>query len=145
MTPTLYGRWQTRLFLLATVGVLVSLPFAWGLWGLTGSSIYLWVVFYVGCFGIAWDALYDALQKFMWDHDWPGAFQFLGAIAEGVALILLIKTTGLPYIVSADVSLTVFVLHYTLVSITAYLASWVIMRLLFPQWRFRGGQWLGQW
>jgi hypothetical protein len=30
MTPTLFGRWQTRLLLLATLGVLVSLPFVMG-------------------------------------------------------------------------------------------------------------------
>ena len=145
MTPTLYGRWQTRLFLLATIGVLVSLPFVLGVWGVPASSVYLWIVFYVGLFGVAWDLLYNALQKFMWDHDWPGVFQFFAAIAEGAILILLIKTIGLPYIASVDVPLTLFAWHYASVSIAAYLASWVIMRLLFPQWRFRGGQWLGRW
>jgi len=145
MTPTLYGRWQTRLFLLATIGVLVSLPFVQGFWRFPNSSIYLWVIFYVGLFGIAWDVLYDALQKFMWDHDWPGAFQFFGAIAEGIVLILLIKIVGLPYVPSANISLPLFTLHYALVSVVTYLASWVVMRLLFPQWRFRGGQWLGRW
>lgn len=33
MTPVLFGRWQTRIFLLATVGLLVSLPFALGYLG----------------------------------------------------------------------------------------------------------------
>ena len=47
MTPTLLGRWQTRVLLLLTVGNLVSLPFAWGFLG-HGSAIYFWVVFYVG-------------------------------------------------------------------------------------------------
>ena len=28
MTPTLIGRWQSRIFLLATIGILFSLPFA---------------------------------------------------------------------------------------------------------------------
>ncbi|ABC99055.1 hypothetical protein CYA_0851 [Synechococcus sp. JA-3-3Ab] len=22
---------------------------------------------------------------------------------------------------------------------------WVVMRILFPRWRFRGGEWLGRW
>jgi hypothetical protein len=33
MTPTLFGRWQTRLFLFATVGVLITLPFYLGIIG----------------------------------------------------------------------------------------------------------------
>ena len=83
MTPTLIGRWQSRIFLLATIGILFSLPFA-----LNNSSqqiewIYFWILFYIGLFGLAWDILYNYLQKFLWDHDWPGILQFIAAIVEG--------------------------------------------------------------
>ncbi|MUH01560.1 hypothetical protein F7734_58610 [Scytonema sp. UIC 10036] len=46
---------------------------------------------------------------------------------------------------SRDFNLQWFVIHYSLVSVIAYLASWVVMRLLFPRWRFRGGVWIGRW
>lgn len=145
MTPVLIGRWQTRIFLLVTVGLLVSLPFALGLWGPSPSGefnpVFFWVVFYVGLLGLAWDVLYNFLQQYMWDHDWPGVFQFFAAIAEGILLGLLIKFIGLPFI-PQDLPLDWFVIQYSLVSAIAYLSSWVVMRLLFPRWRFRGGQWL---
>ncbi len=144
MTPVLFGRWQTRIFLLATVGMLVSLPFAFGYLGPTRgqfNSVFFWVVFYVGLLGLAWDILYNYLQQYMWDHDWPGVFQFFAAIAEGILLGLLIKFVGLPNI-PKDINLVWFAIHYSLVSVIAFLSAWVVMRLLFPRWRFRGGQWL---
>lgn len=145
MTPTLFGRWQTRIFLLATVGVLFTLPFAFGYVGNEASTIYFWVLFYVGLLGLGWDILYDWLQKFLWDHDWPGILQFFAAIAESVLLVLLIKTDLLPFISSSEFHLEWFTLHYSLVSFAAYVSSWVVMRLLFPRWRFRGGVWIGKW
>jgi len=144
MTPTLLGRWQTRVLLLLTVGNLVSLPFAWGFLG-HGSAIYFWVVFYVGLFGLAWDLVYDFLQKYLWDHDWPGVFQFYAGIVEGVFLGVILGTIGLPKIPIAEFQLVTFIQHYGLVWLGVYLSAWIVMRLLFPRWRFRGGEWLGNW
>jgi hypothetical protein len=143
MTPTLLGRWQTRLFLLATVGVLITLPFALGWWGPESSPVYFWILGYVFLFGLAWDILYDFLQKFMWDHDWPGLFQLIAAIAEGIVLVIVIRTVSLPH-VPQSLNLKWFVLHYGAVWLGIYLSSWCIMRLLFPQCRFQGGQ-LNRW
>jgi hypothetical protein len=84
MTPTLIGRWQTRIFLLATVGVLASLPFYFGITGHGGSLTYFWVLFYVGLFGCVWDVVYNYLMGWMWDHDWPGILQLLAGIWEGL-------------------------------------------------------------
>ena len=50
MTPTLIGRWQTRLLLLATIGVLITLPFAFGTIGPGESSLYFYVLGYVALF-----------------------------------------------------------------------------------------------
>ena len=143
MTPTLIGRWQTRIFLLATIGILISLPFAIGLIGNHPGLIYFWVLFYIGLFGLAWDCLYHFLQQFLWDHDWPGALQLIAAIAEAIFLAIVIAVFGLPYV--ADFNFGLFLFHYTVVWIAIYLSSWVVMRLLFPRWRFRGGRWLGSW
>ncbi|MBO1347414.1 MAG: hypothetical protein EBE86_008455 [Hormoscilla sp. GUM202] len=145
MTPTLLGRWQTRIFLLGTVGVLVTLPFAVGYWGPEPTSRYYWILFYVGLFGLAWDVLYQLLQKYRWDRDWPGILQFFAANAEIVVLVLLIEIMDLPNIRQHEFSLEWFALHYSLVWVAIYLSSWVVMRLLFPRWRFRGGKWIGGW
>lgn len=146
MTPTLFGRWQTRLFLLATIGVVFSLPFYFGfLGGHQGNLGYFFVLFYVAIFGLIWDILYDYLQKFLWDHDWPGILQLGAGIAEGVLLALILSFVGLPGVNKNNFDLPVFILHYGLVWLAVYLSAWVIMRILFPQWRFRGGEWIGTW
>ena len=79
-------------------------------------------MFYVGLLGLGWDILYNYLQRYMWDHDWPGVFLFFGAIAEGILLGLLIKFVGLLYI-PRDLPLGWFVIHYSLVSVIAYLGE----------------------
>lgn len=140
MTPTLLGRWQTRLFLLAIVGLPISFFFFWGFLGsYQDSLIYFWILLYVGIFGVFWDILYNYLQRYLWDHDWPGAVQFFASVAEGLLLGLVCQYIGLPYIRGFDI--IEFIYHYSLVSFIAFLASWVVMRLLFPRWRFRGGVW----
>lgn len=145
MLPTLFGRWQTRLFMLATVGVLFSLPFYFGIVGNhQGDPVFFWVLLYVGIFGLFWDILYDFLQKLLWDHDWPGILQFAAAVTEGIFLALVIKIVGLP-LIDRDLGLGLFFFDYFIVWAATYLFSWLIMRLLFPRWRFRGGEWIGRW
>ncbi len=139
MTPTLFGRWQTRLFLLATLGTLVTLPFALGVVGPSADSLFFWILGYVAVFGLGWDLIYDNIQKFRWDRDWPGALQLLAGIWEAVFIVLLVKIFSLPG-VGRDLPLQWFVLHYSLVWLSVYLASQTIMRILFPRWRFHGGQ-----
>ncbi|MBE9214287.1 hypothetical protein IQ247_16700 [Plectonema cf. radiosum LEGE 06105] len=145
MTPTLIGRWQSRIFLLATIGILFSLPFALKNGFQQVEWVYFWVLFYVGLFGLAWDILYNYLQKFLWDHDWPGVLQFIAAIVEGIFLALAINFVGLPYIPQDEFSLPTYIFHYSVVWVAVYCASWVVMRLLFPRARFRGGAWMGKW
>ncbi|MDJ0577585.1 MAG: hypothetical protein QNJ65_20800 [Xenococcaceae cyanobacterium MO_234.B1] len=145
MTPTLFGRWQTRIFLLSTVGILLTLPFAWGWVGDRASLTYFWVLLYLGLVGLAWDCLYHLLQQFLWDHDWPGILQLGAAVIEAIFLIMLINFFDLPHISPSDLNLSLFVLHYSVVWVAVYLSSWVIMRLFFPRWRFRGGRLLGNW
>ena len=144
MTPTLIGRWQSRIFLLATIGVLFTLPFAVSNGFQNIEFIYFWILFYVGAFGLVWDILYTLIQKLFWDHDWPGIIQFFAAIFEGIFLSLMINLVGLPNITQKPDLLT-YVIHYSIVWIAVYCASWIVMRLLFPRARFRGGAWIGKW
>lgn len=139
MTPTLFGRWQTRFFLLATVGGFITLLFTLGIIGPGSGAIYFWILAYVALFGLAWDAVYNALQKRRWDRDWPAAYQWLAAIGEAIFLLLVIKMIGLPG-VPRWMPIGVFLIHYSLVWLGVFLASQSLMRILFIRWRFHGGR-----
>jgi hypothetical protein len=140
MTPTLIGRWQTRLFLFATIGVLVTLAFLGLKIGDQPRSIYFWILGYITCFGFFWDILYIKIQQFRWDRDWPGAFQLLAGIWEALFLVTLIKTISLPGLSASEFNLGIFIYHYSCVWIAIFITSQSVMRILFPYWRFRGGQ-----
>ncbi|MEH2254213.1 hypothetical protein [Nostoc sp.] len=143
MTPTLFGRWQTRLLLLATVGVLVSLPFAIGLIGSSANSVYFWILGYVAVFGLGWDVLYNYLQKYRWDRDWPAAYQLLAGIWELIFVFCGVKLFGfLPIpLPKEELPLAVFLLHYSIVWLAVFISSQSLMRIIFLRWRFRGGEW----
>ncbi len=136
MTPTLLGRWQTRLFLFFTVGVLLTWPFA-----ITLEGSFFPILFWIMGWGFLWDCLYTFIQKFRWDRDWPAAYQLAAGIWEALFLLALIYSFGLFGTDYGDFSLFWFVIHYSTVWLGIFLASQVLMRLLFPQWRFRGGRW----
>ena len=140
MIPTLFGRWQTRLFLFATVGVCMTFPFYFGFIGPNIGAGYFRILAYLAFFGCGWDILYNYLQKFRWDRDWPGALQLLSGIGEAVFVAFIVKIFGLPSVPKDDLSLPWFALQYSLVWLGIYVASHTIMRILFPRWRFRGGQ-----
>ncbi|MEH2457416.1 hypothetical protein [Nostoc sp.] len=144
MTPTLFGRWQTRLLLLATIGVLVSLPFAIGWIGFSANSLYFWLLGYVAIFGLGWDVLYDYLQKSRWDRDWPAVYQLLAGIWELMFVFCGVKLFGfLPIpLPKEELSPAAFLLHYSVVWLSVFISSQSLMRIIFPRWRFRGGEWL---
>lgn len=148
MTPTLWGRWQTRFLLLGTVGGLVTLIFGYIFANFVTPLLLLGYVLGVG-FG--WDILYNYLQMFRWDRDWPPPFQLAAGIGEGVFLWLLVKATffwqilgwnSLPGLNPAQITVGMFVAHYATVWLTTFLASQGPLRVIFPRWRFRGGEWL---
>lgn len=139
MTPTLLGRWQTRLLLLATLGVLVTLPFSMSYSGTGSRFVFFRVLGYVAVFGVGWDVLYDYLQKFRWDRDWPAVYQAIAGVWEAV-FIFGLKAIGLPGVTKA-MPLDLFLLHYSSIWLAGFIAAQVVMRLAFPRWRFRGGQW----
>jgi hypothetical protein len=141
MTLTLFGRWQTRLLLLATVGVLVTLPFSLGIIGPGASSEFFWILLYVALFGLIWDILYNYIQKFRWDRDWPGALQLLAGIWEAIFIGCVVKLFGLPYL-TQELPFNWFIAHYSLVWFGVYMASQSLLRILFPRSRFKGGQWI---
>lgn len=141
MTPTLLGRWQTRIFLFFTVGALITVLFALGIVGSGAGGIYFFLLLYLALFGLGWDVVYNFIQKSRWDRDWPAAFQLAAGVWEAIFLILIIYLPGdLPGIDKSNFPLGAFFWHYSCVWLGIFTASQTIMRVLFPRWRFNGGQ-----
>jgi hypothetical protein len=145
MTPTLLGRWQTRILLLFTVGVIVSFPFSLGIIGGSPGNIFFWILTYVATFGLIWDVFYDQIQKYRWDRDWPAIYQVLAGIWEFIFILCGIKLFGfLPIpIPKEEINPWLVFAHYTVVWAAVFITSQSLMRIVFIRWRFRGGQWLG--
>ncbi|GAB4379313.1 MAG: hypothetical protein Kow00121_33210 [Elainellaceae cyanobacterium] len=138
MTPTLLGRWQTRILLFATVGLLVCLPF---FFLNDRNPIFFVILAYLAGFGLGWDVLYNYFQQHRWDHDWPAALQLLAGIWEAIFFVALFKLVPLPG-VAQDMPIALFALHYSLVWLSIFVVSQSLMRIIFPRWRFKGGEWL---
>ncbi|MCB0180691.1 MAG: hypothetical protein KDI62_20835 [Anaerolineae bacterium] len=145
MTPTLWGRWQTRLLLLGTIGLLITIGFG----ALFGNFVTpLALLGYVLLLGLAWDIVYQALQSLRWDRDWPPLFMVGGGLLEALLLWGLIKAdflwaglglAGLPG-VAPGLTLAQFALHYGTVFTVIFLIMFGPMKVIFLKWRFRGGQ-----
>ncbi|WP_080812789.1 hypothetical protein [Halomicronema hongdechloris] len=139
MTPTLLGRWQTRILLFGTIGLLITAIFAFCIVS-PGGTVFWQVLGYVLLFGLLWDILYTLLQKLRWDHDWPAIFQLLAGIWEAVFVVMLVSAGILPGIESINFGW--FLVHYTAVWLGIFITSQSLMRIWFPRWRFYGGRWL---
>ncbi len=135
MTPTLIGRWQTRLVMILTLGVIVTAAFA-----ATRDGPFFPTLGYVLGFGLVWDILYILVQKLRWDRDWPAVFQVANGIVEGLLIFWLIASIGLPGIPRGSVGPATFAAHYGLVWLTIFVWVQGPMRVFFPRWRFHGGR-----
>ncbi len=138
MTPTLLGRWQTRVILMSTVGVFISLFFA-----LPAGRFFLTpfiILALATCFGLGWDVLYTWLQKLRWDRDWPPIFFVFGGIVEAIFLWTFIEIIPIPG-VDPRLSIFQFVLHYSVVWLTAFALMLGPLRTMLLHWRFQGAEW----
>ena len=147
MTPTLIGRIQTRIALLATVGVVWTLLIGPLLVGImsdddaTLGDVYrlaFAALFVVGVVGIAWEFLYHGLQQYRWEKDWPTLFGLLQGVPEAVTT-LLILSAGLPWDVG-DVPVGAYVIHFATTWIVVWLVANGPMRVIVPRWRYDGGR-----
>jgi hypothetical protein len=145
MIPTLLGRWQTRLLLLGTVGVLITLGFGFLFKDFATPFALLG---YVLLFGFGWDIGYNVLQTLRWDRDWPPLFFVGGGLLEALLLWALVKANvvwaalglaGLPG-VAPGLTLAQFVAHYGTVFTVTLLLMLGPMKVIFLNWRFRGGE-----
>jgi hypothetical protein len=139
MTFTLFGRWQIRVLLLATVGMLLTILVAVRFNSIAGQAFL--TLLYLGLFGLASDFGYHQLQRLRWDGDWNGLLQFAGAVWEGLFMVMLIKAVGLPGIDRADFNIPGFIGFYTSYCVLNSIATHSLLRILSPYSRFNGGQW----
>ena len=140
MTFTLFGRWQIRVLLLATIGTLLTIVMVVkSSPTIAGQS--LLTLIYLGLFGLGWDLVYHQLQRLRWDSDWNGLFQFGGAVWEGIFLVTILKVVGLPGIDRAGFNIPGFMGFYTSFSLLSSIATHSLLRILSPYSRFNGGQW----
>ncbi len=145
MTPTIFGRIQTRLFLLATVGVIWTLLIGPFLTTLVDDAslgdIYrlaFGALLLVGLVGIVWELIYHAIQQYRWEKDWPTLFGLVQGIPEGLVVAALLGA-GLPWDVG-DVPTGAFTVHFVTTWVVVWLAANGPMRVIFIRWRFRGGR-----
>jgi hypothetical protein len=139
MLPTLMGRIQTRIFVLAVLGGLVTLLITPVLPENPSFHDTLLVLLSIIVVGIGWEFVYHGLQQFRWEKDWPTLFGLLTAINEGLLIWLLLQADLVPGIDGAP-SWSTFVIQFTVVWLVVWV--WVNgpMRVPFIRWRFRGGR-----
>jgi hypothetical protein len=143
VVPTLIGRIQTRIFVLAVVGSLWTLVIT-PLLAPHGASLAdryqatFTVLATVLVLGIGWEFVYHFLQQFRWEKDWPAFFGLLTGINEGLLVWVLLRKVGLPG--DPVVPTSSFLIDF----ISVWLVTWMFvngpMRVPFLRWRFRGGR-----
>jgi len=145
MTPTLLGRFQTRLCLLGTVGVVITFLFGLLFHDLKTPFVLLG---YVLLLGFLWDVAYNFLQTLRWDRDWPPLFFVGGGLLEALLIWGLMQADflwealgldGLPGVV-ATLTFGQFAAHYGTVFTITLLIMLGPLKVIFLKWRFQGGQ-----
>jgi hypothetical protein len=143
MVPTLNGRIQTRLFLLAVIGGLITLVIVPVLPGSApiGDKYRngFLVLLGVAVLGVLWECLYHFLMQWRWEKDWPTLFGLVAGVPEGLLLWLLLAAGAIPGIVGT-VSGAAFVIQFTVIWLGVWLVANGPMRVPFIRWRFNGGR-----
>jgi hypothetical protein len=157
MTPTLFGRIQTRIIMLATLGVIwtaiigpaLPRPSVGGQSISLGSmykALYL-AVLVVAVVGVVWELIYHLLQQYRWEKDWPTIFGLVVAINEGIVAYLILNA-GLFWDErppGQSFPLPAFIIMF----VTLWLIIWAFtngpMQIVSLRWRFRGGRFDPNW
>lgn len=139
MLPTLNGRLQTRVFMLATWGSLITLILTPILPGDPDYQTTFIILATVTVLGIVWELIYHGLMQFRWEKDWPTLFGLLTCINEGALVWLLLELEVVPGIDGVPPFWAFLIL---------FLVTWVViwiwtngpMRVPLIRWRFFGGR-----
>lgn len=143
MVPTLLGRIETRVVLLAVIGGLVTAviaPFLPVNAPVADKYQNAYVVLAtVAVLGIGWEFLYHFLMQWRWEKDWPTLFGLVTLVPEGLLVWLLLQAGAIPGIVGT-VSAPAFCIDFLAVWLAVWLVANGPMRVPFIRWRFRGGR-----
>lgn len=142
MLPTLMGRIQTRVFVLAVIGGLWSLVIGPLLPGsaTTGDKLRAMygLLLLVAVLGVLWEIVYHGLMQFRWEKDWPTLFGLVTGVPEGLLVLAVARSGVLPS--TEDISGRAFLVGFG----TTWLVTWLWvngpMRIFTVHWRFRGGR-----
>ncbi len=143
MLPTLAGRIQTRIALLAVIGGLVTavlcpvLPVSAPLADRYRNGFV--VLAAVAVLGVGWEFIYHFLMQWRWEKDWPTLFGLVTLVPEGLLLWLLLSAGLVPGIVGT-VPAPAFCIQFLAVWLAVWLVANGPMRVPFLRWRFRGGR-----
>ena len=143
MVPTLTGRIQTRIFLLAVIGGLIPavivpvLPGSAPL-GDKYRDGFL-VLLSVAVLGVLWEVVYHFLMQWRWEKDWPTLFGLATAVPEGILVWLLLRAGAIPGL-AGTVGGAAFAIQFIVVWLGVWLAANGPMRVPFIRWRFYGGR-----
>jgi hypothetical protein len=142
MVPTLNGRIQTRIVLLATVGSVLTLlvtpllPIHAPL-GTAYKTTFI-ILAAVIVLGIGWECIYHFLMQWRWEKDWPTNFGLVTLIPEGALIWVLLSNHLLPGVKGMPGA--AFVIDFLVVWIGVWLVANGPMRVPFLRWRFHGGR-----
>lgn len=139
MLPTLNGRIQTRLFMLATWGALITLLLTPVLPNDPDYRTTYVVLLTVAVLGVVWEIIYHLVMQFRWEKDWPTLFGFVTLVNEGALVWLLLELEWVPGI-DGEVPFSTFAIDFLVIWIVIWL--WVNgpMRIFLIRWRFFGGR-----
>lgn len=149
MTPTLFGRWQTRILLYLVIGLpvtfLVALyntnwrwPPAYELSVFRDPFVFLTALLVLG---LILDVVYIQIQRFHWDQDWPFAYQFFFSIVEFYILYFAMDFGWLDTLFpDARIPFSNAAWHFTFVFVPSFLALLGGAQIFLVRWRFKGGE-----
>ena len=139
MLPTLNGRIQTRIFMLATWGALITLLITPILPNDPDYKKTYIILATVAVLGVGWEIIYHLVQQFRWEKDWPTLFGFITCVNEGALIWLLLELEVIPGI-DGEVPFSTFVIDFMVIWVVIWL--WVNgpMRVPLIRWRFFGGR-----
>jgi hypothetical protein len=141
MAPTINGRIQTRIFLVAIVGsiwtalITLALPGP----GTLGEKyrVSYSVLLIVLLLGLVWEMVYHGLQQFRWEKDWPGFFGLIEGIPEGIVAWFVAAA-----VLDPGPTWLQFLIHFG----TTWIVLWLFVngpiRVVNIRWRMRGGRFI---
>ena len=144
MTPTLFGRIQSRIFLVATVGVPLAFLLALFLSRPEGASytdqlrVFFAALLIVAVVGVIWELIYHVAQQYRWEKDWPTIFSLLVGIPEFFTTWLLLRA-GIPWDLG-DIPLGTIIPMFVITWIVIWIVAQGPLQIVFPRWRYRGGR-----